>query len=368
MFPSTIFAIETSCDETAISIVDFRLSGASTNEYRVRCHLVESQNESHQPFGGVVPEVAARDHLAKIHALAQQALEKAQIKLEDCTHLAVTLGPGLIGPIMVGVMYARGLATSSGLPLLAVNHVDAQLAPCFFGTGFDPRSETHLWKPQEVCPLPALALTISGGHCHLSYLRSATERTLLGTTLDDACGESFDKVAKLLGLEYPGGPFIEKLAAHGQVRKEWKFPQSLADPTRPLDFSFSGLKTAVLERVRKEMGNPKGKISGATLPDSLKADIACTFQSAALNQLWDRIQQGLHHCSKQGFETPQSLLVAGGVAANSKFREMAKSFGMPVVFAPLSLCGDNATMIAMQAQLAPTLQGDRQAFSRYADF
>jgi N6-L-threonylcarbamoyladenine synthase len=355
-----IFAIETSCDETAISIVDF-----FDGFYTVKAHLVESQNESHAPFGGVVPEVASRDHLSKILGLAQQALHNANCEIGSCSHIAVTMGPGLIGPIMVGVLFARGLATSTQIPLIAVNHVDAHLAPCFFGTEFNPKTQLGVPLRIEPLALPCLALTISGGHCHLSHLTDASQRTLLGSTLDDACGESFDKVAKLLGLRYPGGPMIEVLAAQGKLRPEWKFPQTLSDPMKPLDFSFSGLKTAVLERVRKELGNPKGKIDGSTLSAELKADIAFNFQEAALFQLCDRFKNAILHCQKNNFAAPKCLLVAGGVAANSRFRQLAKTFELPVRFAPMSLCGDNATMIALQAQLCKIPEGDSQPFSRY---
>lgn len=380
-----ILAIESSCDETSVALVEVELEaehGARRPPFRVRvlAHRVESQIASHQPFGGVVPEVAARDHLAKIHSLTTGTLQEASVALSSCTHMAVTAGPGLIGALMVGVLYARGAALAAGLPLVAVNHVDAHLAPCFLLESFSPRLEAEggdlgRWHNDAWSLFPALTLTVSGGHCILGLADSPTQRTVLGQTADDACGEAFDKVAKLLGLPYPGGPEIERLAhafetastqqPHEQ-RATYVFPARLADTKNRHGFSFSGLKTAVLDAVRKETGYPPGKASGANLPPETKGALALAFQTAAVGQLADRLENAL-----VDFPQVKSVLVAGGVAANSAFRARVASLPRPSRFAPLSLCSDNATMIGLQAALDVAAGRARdgfavQAFPRYA--
>ena len=225
MHLKTLLAIESSCDETALSVVQargehapssFALEPVQTSwqplqQVRVLAHLVESQTASHQPFGGVVPEVAARDHLAIIHPLALRALAQSGLQASELDGIVVTLGPGLIGALMVGVLFARGLATALDRPLWGVNHVDAHLAPTFLLPDFLPTKHLGQWFLIPHTPFPALALTVSGGHCHLSRIATPHERVVLGRTADDACGEAFDKVAKLLGCDYPGGPEIERV-------------------------------------------------------------------------------------------------------------------------------------------------------------
>lgn len=362
---SIIFAIETSCDETAISIVKARFS-AGCHEPSAVCvlaHLVESQTESHAPFGGVVPEIASRDHLAKIHHLAAQALQMANIQPNAISAVSVTMGPGLIGALMVGVLFARGFAVSLGLPLLAVNHVDAHLAPALLLREF---SSSHLGQWHEIClpALPALTLTVSGGHCHLGLLQNnVTNKKILGKSLDDACGEAFDKVAKLLGLEYPGGPLIERLAqAVSNQPNPYTFPHKIADKTQRYAFSYSGLKTAVMHVVRQELGVKQGKIQGHALSLEKKQWIAAAFQEAALGQLRDRVCNAL-----QDFPEIASIVVAGGVAQNQRFRELFATLNKPLFFAPKELCSDNATMIALWALYTPKSSNGfaLQPYSRY---
>ena len=236
MIQKTILAIETSCDETAVSIVSGKKNHGHLEEINIHAHVVESQTAIHSPFGGVVPEVAARDHLAKIHEVTTQALKQADLSLDKVDAFAVTLGPGLIGALMVGVLFARGLALSSGKPLIGVNHVDAHLAPALLLKSFSPQSHLNSWIAVEPPPFPALALTVSGGHCHLSYLKNFHEKIILGKTLDDACGEAFDKVGKLLGFDYPGGPWIERYA---QKKTASKFRTILCFSTKNSRFKKS---------------------------------------------------------------------------------------------------------------------------------
>lgn len=356
----TVLAIETSCDETAVSIV--RKKDQMIN---VLAHVVESQTDSHAPFGGVVPEIAARDHLAKIDDIARDALKKANTPLSEISQIAVTMGPGLIGALMVGVLYARGLALSLNKPLVAINHVDAHLAPALLLEHFSPSQDLNSWLPIASPLFPALALTVSGGHCHLSYLTNVTERVLLGKSLDDACGEAFDKVGKLLGLSYPGGPLIEKLAQQvdqSSLSKSFSFPTKIADKENRFGFSYSGLKTSVMEAIRKETGIKKGKVTGKDLPIETKQALAYCFEQAALSQLLDRVQNALID-----FPQTKSILVAGGVAQNKKFRSLFSTLSKPVRFAPPALCSDNATMIALQALLLSQPKDGfiEQPFSRY---
>ena len=361
----TILAIETSCDETAISIVSGKNNSNSLTEINVHAHVIESQILTHARFGGVVPEVAARDHLAKIYEVANCALNSANMGLDKIDAIAVTLGPGLIGALMVGGLFARGLAVSTSKPLIGVNHVDAHLAPALLVKAFSPESDLNTWKTIDYPEFPAIALTVSGGHCHLSYLKNIHEKEILGKTLDDACGEAFDKVGKLLGLGYPGGPYIEQCAKNAKlngITSAYIFPQKIADVTNRYNFSYSGIKTSVMEVVRKETGFLKGiKLSGANLSDELKQSIAYSFQESALNQLLNRVQNAIHD-----FPGVKSILIAGGVAQNMRFREIFSSLALPTYFAPPSLCSDNATMIALQALLVQKYDGlKEQAFPRY---
>lgn len=365
MQTTTLLAIETSCDETAVSIVSGKKNGTILKEVNILSHVIESQILIHTPFGGVVPEVAARDHLAKIFEVAKSALKIANIDTEQLDAIAVTLGPGLIGALMVGVLFARGLAISLGKPLIGVNHVDSHLAPALLIKKFSPSSHLNTWMPVELPPFPALSLTVSGGHCHLSYCKNSFEKEILGKTLDDACGEAFDKVGKLLGLGYPGGPYIEEMAEKAKlsgIGNSYTFPSKIANLKNRYSFSYSGIKTSVMEVVRKETGNLKGKISGVNLSQELKQALAFSFQEAALEQLLNRVQNAL-----KDFPEIQSILIAGGVAQNQRFREMFSTLSLPLFFAPPSLCSDNATMVALQALLVQKYDGFKdQAFARYS--
>ena len=362
----TILSIESSCDETAVSIVSaIKDEQGNITKINILSHEVESQTESHAPFGGVVPEVAARDHLAKIYEIANTAIIKAGIKISELNSIAVTMGPGLIGALMVGVLYARGLAFSLNIPLISVNHVDAHLAPALLLNKFSPKNDLGVWQNVHTIQYPALALTVSGGHCHLSLLSSINHRSMLGKSLDDACGEAFDKVAKLLGLTYPGGPLIENLAEQAKNEgndKGFLFPSKPANKDNRYFFTYSGLKTSVMEAIRKETGIKKGKITGKDLPNEKKQAIAFAFQEAALLQLFDRVSNAI-----EDYPEIQTVLIAGGVAQNKKFRELFFSLKKHVIFAPPSLCSDNATMIALQAILLNNENGfEEHPFAKYS--
>ena len=362
----TLLAVESSCDETSVSLLEADFADGNwksdlPRRVRILAHIVESQT-SHLPFGGVVPEVAARDHLAKITPLAHLALQTAQIETEHLDAISVTLGPGLIGALMVGALFAQGLALSSGKPLIGINHVDAHLAPALLLENFNPADDLGIWNEVRTTRFPALALTVSGGHCLLSYLKSSHERILLGHTADDACGEAFDKVAKLLGLPYPGGPHLEQLASHAtSAKSQFKFKSTLADKQNRYGFSFSGLKTQVLDSVRRELGHPLGKVKGDSLPATTKSEIAKAFQEAAIGQLIDRLKNAL-----ADHPEVRTILIAGGVAANTFFRKQLQQFSpLDVHFAPLSLCSDNATMIGLHALLPHSQHPTPHPFSRY---
>lgn len=362
----TLLAVETSCDETSLAVLQAEFESAPWGQglpgtIRVLSHIVESQIV-HVDFGGVVPEVAARDHLLKITPLIQKALADAQTGVESLDAIAVTLGPGLIGALMVGTLFAQGLSAATGKPIIGINHVDAHLAPALLLHSFDPITDQGRWLKVHTPQFPALALTVSGGHCHLSLLRTASDRILLGCTADDACGEAFDKVAKLIGLPYPGGPHLEKLAAqHKNSHSNLKYRDTLSDKTNRYGFSYSGLKTQVLDSVRKQMGYPSGKVSGSSLPEHVKAEIAFAFQEAAVGQLIDRLKNAIHD-----HQDARSVVIAGGVAANKVFRARLNSdVHLKTQFAPMSLCSDNATMIALHALLPGSALKSPHPFSRY---
>ncbi len=348
-----ILAIETSCDETAASIISYDEGTKSTC---IQSHVVESQNESHAPFGGVVPEIAARDHLLKIDSIVREALSKANMSLSDIHKIGVTLGPGLIGALMVGVMYARGVVSNTNIPLIGVNHVRAHLAPCFFlPTSFSLKDNLQEWILQKEIKFPILALTVSGGHCHITLVKSPHEHEILGRTLDDACGEAFDKVAKLLKLEYPGGPLVEQLAESANIKSaekiQYTHPFSSSGETAKThryNFSYSGLKTATMNHLKKEI--------------YAKADIAYAFQDSALNQLKTRVMNALND-----YPAIDTLFIAGGVAQNKSFRNLFADIPCHTIFAPKELCSDNATMIALQTLLDDRIDATKtHPFARYS--
>lgn len=306
-----ILAIETSCDETAVAVVE--------DGHRVLANLVSSQVEAHKVFGGVVPEIASRKHLEIINHLLAEAVAQAEITFADVDAVAVTYGPGLVGALLVGVSVAKALALALGVPLIAVNHLMGHIYANF------------LAYPE--LKFPFVCLVVSGGHTDLVLARDHGDFEILGRTRDDAAGEAFDKVARLLGLGYPGGPAIDNLARQGN-------PEAIAFPRAflgdgNLDFSFSGLKTAVMNCVRRE----GEKFS--------PADIAASFQKAVVDVL---VEKAFEAVERAGVKT---LLIAGGVAANSYLRQRlaaeAPEKGVEVKLLPLELCTDNAAMIGCAA-------------------
>jgi len=344
--PITLLAIETSCDETAAAVV--AETGDPARPWSLRSNIVASQASIHREWGGVVPELASRQHLRDICGVVEQALETAGARFEDLGAVAVTQGPGLVGSLLVGVSFAKSLAWSFGIPLVPVHHLAGHI-------------ESLVLQHGEM-PLPAAVLVVSGGHTSLYFIREPGHYELIGRTRDDAAGEAYDKVAKLLGLGYPGGPILDQLAAQGNDRA-YTFPVSRmthADrnqpaPTAPagllppaiersLDFSFSGVKTAVL-RVVKEKRGARREARGveADAPRTEDADIAASFQRAVVQALLDRTFEAASWLGAR------SLGIAGGVSANSRLRADAEArgarVGLPVFVPPLSLSTDNAAMI-----------------------
>ncbi|WP_445681007.1 tRNA (adenosine(37)-N6)-threonylcarbamoyltransferase complex transferase subunit TsaD [Radicibacter daui] len=309
-----VLGIETSCDETAAAVVD--------GERNILANVVLSQLDDHAPYGGVVPEVAARAHLAHLPGLVAQALEKSGCDWEDIDAVAATGGPGLIGGVIVGVMMAKGLAAARGLPFLAVNHLE--------GHALTPRLTDDV-------AFPYLLLLVSGGHCQLLIVSGPGDYTRLGTTIDDAVGEAFDKSAKLMGLSYPGGPRLEAAAAKGDASR-FALPRPMIGRD-DCDFSFSGLKTAV----RRELE----KLENPTEQDI--ADLSAAFQKSVGDSLVDRTRRAIR-LFRQRHPEGQSLVVAGGVAANKYLRArltaLAGENGLDFVAPPIGLCTDNAAMIA----------------------
>ncbi len=315
-----LLGIETSCDETAVALVE--------ESRAIRANLVLSQLAEHRPYGGVVPEIAARSHLEQLDGLVARALEESGLGFDDLAGVAATAGPGLIGGVFVGVMTAKAIAAVRGLPFLAVNHLEGHALTARLTDGID---------------FPYLLLLVSGGHCQLLTVEGVGRYRRLGTTRDDALGEAFDKVAKLLGLPYPGGPALEA-AARGGDGAAHALPRPMLG--RPeLDFSFSGLKTAVRHLVA---GLGAGSRDGPIDPQHV-ADIAASFQAAAADVLADRCARALESFAAETGR-PGPLVVAGGVAANRALRarlgEVAEAAGTALVAPPPALCTDNAAMIA----------------------
>ncbi len=304
-----VLGIETSCDETAAALV--------TGERVVLADAVASQDEAHAPYGGVVPEIAARAHAQRLAPMIERVLGEAGLELDDCAAIAATAGPGLIGGVMVGLVTAKALAMASDKPLVAVNHL-----------------EGHALSPRLADPLlgfPYALLLVSGGHCQILRVEGVGRYRRLATTIDDALGEAFDKTAKILGLGFPGGPAVERLAASGDPRAV-PLPRPLAGSDEP-HFSFAGLKSAVL-RAKQQ---PRGVWSDA--------DIAASFQQAAVDCVRDRLAFAF-----RAMAPVTALVAAGGVAANEAIREALTTFAaerdLRFVAPPPALCTDNAAMIA----------------------
>lgn len=307
----TILGIETSCDETAAAVL--------TDGVNLRSNIISSQIEIHKKFGGVVPEVASRKHLENINHVIIEALEKAEVTLADIDAVAVTYGPGLVGALLVGVAAAKAISYAQSLPLIGVNHLEGHISANFLA--------------QPELEFPLLCLVVSGGHSDLVYLPKRGEFKILGRTRDDAAGEAFDKIARAMGLGYPGGPLIDKLAQEGNPQAI-QFPRAFLEEGS-LDFSFSGLKSAVLNYLNR----------ASMLNEEInKPDLAASFQRAVVEVL---VEKALLAVKQTGVKT---LLLAGGVAANQGLRELlqerATAVGCTLSYPPLNLCTDNAAMIA----------------------
>ncbi len=312
-----VLGIETSCDETAAAIV--------TDDGKILADVVLSQLEQHRPFGGVVPELAARAHLENIDSLVSQALNEAHVGFDDLDAIAATGGPGLIGGVIVGVMTGKAIAAMRGLPFIAVNHLE--------GHALSARLS------DRTVAFPYLLLLVSGGHCQLLIVEGVGRYHRLGTTIDDALGEAFDKIAKMLGLGYPGGPAVEQAARSGNAGR--------FDLPRPMkgragcDFSFSGLKTAVRHAA---LSLPEGPMQDTDI-----ADLCASFQVAAADTLADRTGHAIDEF-KARHPQGNALVIAGGVAANSALRQrlttLAADRGIRLVAPPGRLCTDNGAMIA----------------------
>ncbi|MEY3144266.1 MAG: tRNA N6-adenosine threonylcarbamoyltransferase [Planctomycetota bacterium] len=333
-----ILGIESSCDETAASVVDDAL--------RVRASVVASQHDLHREYGGVVPEIASRAHLERIVPVVERALSEAGVPIDQLDGIAAGVRPGLIGSLLVGASAAKGLAWAREIPFHAIDHVAAHL----FAGLLRGRDESADWDAEHGGRFPALGLVVSGGHTSLFRLGSAVDCTLVGRTIDDAVGEALDKAASMLGLAHPGGPNLERLAETGDA-EALRFP--LPQLPSALDFSLSGLKTKLLYEIR---GVPQGRGASSTfarsvedLPLSRRADLAASFQRAAIAQVIDRLSRAAE------IGPPRSLFVGGGVVANRTLRRELVSWsmerGVALVVPEPRYCADNAAMIAGYAQL-----------------
>jgi len=316
----TVLGIETSCDETAAAVVRRGADGAGA----ILANVVRPQADEHSPYGGVVPEIAARAHVVRLDAQIAAALAEARLAFGDLDAVAATAGPGLIGGVMVGLTMAKAVAFAHGLPLVAVNHLEGHALTVRLTDGL---------------PFPYLLLLVSGGHTQLLEVRGVGDYRRLGTTLDDALGEAFDKTAKLLGLGHPGGPEVERWAARGRADR-FALPRPLRGSAEP-HFSFSGLKTALREAAE----------ATAPLGETDIADLCASFQAAAVEATIDRVDRAMamYQSGRAGDALP-ALVAAGGVAANRAMREalgrLAAARGFTLTVPPPALCTDNAAMIA----------------------
>ena len=302
-----ILGIETSCDETSVAVVE--------DGRKIIANLIASQVDVHRRFGGIVPEVASRQHMLALPSLLEQIFAETKLDAGELFGVAVTRGPGLAGSLLVGVNFAKGLAYAWNLKLIGINHIEAHIYAN--------------WLSAEEPPLPALCLVASGGHTELLLMEDHGKFKRLGETRDDAAGEAFDKVARLLGLDFPGGPAIERAALRGKPR--FQLPRAWLRGT--WDFSFSGLKTAVLHLLRSFGSLP--------YPEDLIADIAASFQEAVVDVLTAKAARAAEEFGAR------ALLLAGGVACNKRLRELMISRSpVPVIYPPPVLCTDNAAMVA----------------------
>ena len=315
-----VLGIETSCDETAASVVTRAPDGSA----RILSNVVRSQIDEHAAFGGVVPEIAARAHIELLDHLIEQAMSEAEINFSQLDGVAVTAGPGLIGGLMVGLMTAKAIAFTHDLPLVGINHLEGHALTPGLADGVRP---------------PYVLLLVSGGHTQIQIVHDVGRYQRLGTTVDDALGEAFDKVAKMLGLDYPGGPEVARFAEKGDATR-FQFPRPMKG-RKELHFSFSGLKTAVRQQAMKM----------APLSESDIADLCASFELAATESVIDRVGRAMDAYSKtMATDLPRRLVVAGGVAANKRLRTalevLAESRNFSFDVPPVALCTDNAAMIA----------------------
>lgn len=328
-----VLGIESSCDETAAAVVEF-----DSSRSEIISNLIATQHDVHARFGGVVPELASRRHIENISPLIKCALKSAQKSLEDIEGVAVTNAPGLLGSLLVGISAAKGLAYARGIPLIGVNHLEGHLNAATLEFGG--------------IPLPYIGLVVSGGHTSLYLVNDFGNYRMLGATRDDAAGESFDKVAKLLNLGYPGGPAIDRRAETGDT-KAFKFSTPKFSDGDSLDFSFSGIKTAVMLKYRKEM--EIGSVS-----ENFISDMVASFQESVVATLVGKAMEAVHvHKAK-------AVVLAGGVAANrtlrKRLKEKADESLIPSFIPSMSLCTDNAAMIAYVGARR-LRQGERSSFT-----
>lgn len=321
---TTILGIETSCDETSASIV---VDGSS-----IKSNVIASQVDLHARYGGVFPEIASRAHAEQIGAVVKQAMDEAEVSYDQLDAIAVTRGPGLVGSLLVGVNYAKGVALASKKPLIGVNHLEGHIY--------------SLWvtESRREIEFPIVVLIVSGGHTELVLMTGHGEYERLGSTLDDAAGEAFDKVGRLLGLPFPGGPNVERAAATGNAAV-FDFPRARLE--EPYDFSFSGLKTAVMRAATvapsaaARRGEAAGERHAQLRSDVSIADLAASFQRAAVTALVEKTAR-----AAESFHATE-VFIAGGVSANQALRQaMRSATELPVRYPPLVLCTDNAAMIA----------------------
>ncbi|MEM9416327.1 MAG: tRNA (adenosine(37)-N6)-threonylcarbamoyltransferase complex transferase subunit TsaD [Planctomycetota bacterium] len=339
-----ILGLETSCDETAASVVD--------GDLVVRSNVVSTQHDLHERYGGVVPEIASRAHLERLWPVVNAAIEQAGIALTDLDAIAVGNRPGLVGSLIVGASAAKTLAWSLNIPLIGIDHVQAHL---YAAALREPAPTQTKPEPQNHAPTyPALGLVVSGGHTSLFDIASPTAMVCIGKTIDDAVGEAYDKAAVILDAGYPGGPNLDALAQQGDANASDtpKLPRPLLGPGS-LDFSFSGLKTALLYATR---GTPTGRGKARTFPrdvsdlsESQRANLASAFQHAVVDTVMTKLKRAVKHMASEG-RRPKCIIVGGGVSANSLLRERVTALGqqldLPIHIPSMALCVDNAAMIA----------------------
>lgn len=333
-----ILAFETSCDDTAVAVVQ---AGR-----QVLASLRVDQNSLHAPLGGVLPELAAREHLHQINPLLQQALNQAGLALQDVDAIAATVGPGLLGSLLVGASTAKALAWYTGKPFIGVHHLQAHVASCYLQEALEKSPIQSLMQSPDWAP-PFVCLLVSGGHTQLLQVQDYNQITLLGQTLDDAVGEAYDKVARLMGLPWPGGPALDELAQAGDPQA-FLFP--IAKTQGAFDFSYSGLKTAFLRQHEQLLTQQ------TPLPTSVLANLAASFQQAAVKPL---VQKTLHAAESLGYT---KIAVAGGVSANSGLRLALQQAvnarpGWQLCLPALQFCTDNAAMVGAAAYFSPYVMG-----------